>query len=494
MTAKPLATAPRGAVVPSIDTRLLDHLPVAVLLCDPLGLVVSYANAAAVARLRHLDPLLPVTSASLTGTSLELFDKKIRQALRGFDTNAAGRALAFEIAGESFEVHASPVRDARQRLAFVQLTFAGHSRAEADADVRTQRLLQMVDDMPINVMTCDPHTFTIDYANKASIETLRRIESHLPIRADQLVGSSIDVFHKHPAHQRAMLADPKNLPHFARIRVGPETLDLRVSAMRTADGGYAGPMLTWSLMTESVAIAASVTEVVEAMTLTSQTVQSSSESLLTLTERSEQMASGVSAAAVEMSASFDEIFSRIRDASAMSRDTAERAGVTDRLVGGLSESVEKIGTVTALIEKIASQTNLLALNATIEAARVGEMGKGFAVVAQEVKALALQTAKATQDIRLQIEAVQGASGAAAKAVSDITQNVATMSEVFVALSAGMEEQSATSRSVSASITGVSQASGQIRDAALGVRGIATEVSGFAERLRGETANLVSRRS
>ncbi|OZA91554.1 MAG: hypothetical protein B7X76_02115 [Azorhizobium sp. 39-67-5] len=142
------------------------------------------------------------------------------------------------------------------------------------------------------------------------------------------------------------------------------------------------------------------------------------------------------------------------------------------------------------MDKIAGQTNLLALNATIEAARVGEAGKGFAVVAQEVKALAVQTASATQDIRQQVETVQTASEAAARAVSDITGNVSQLSDVFMALSAGVEEQVVTNRSVSQMITGVSDATGEIRGAALSVRRIADQVTGFAGRLTDEVGAML----
>ncbi|OYX09093.1 MAG: hypothetical protein B7Z15_14560, partial [Rhizobiales bacterium 32-66-8] len=261
-----------------------------------------------------------------------------------------------------------------------------------------------------------------------------------------------------------------------------------------ADGTYVGPMLTWTLMTESIAIANTVQEVVSAMQRTSETVQTSSESLVSLTERSQSMAGTVSSAAVEMSASFDEISDQLARASRTSRDMAGKAESTDALVSGLVGSVGRISNVTALIDKIAAQTNLLALNATIEAARVGEAGRGFAVVAQEVKALAVQTANATKDIRQQVAAVQEASSSAASAVSEINVNIAHLSEVFTAISAGMEEQAVTNRSVSESIVGVSTASAEIRDAAQDVSAIALEVSGFAERLTSEMDTLLHRRS
>lgn len=114
------------------------------------------------------------------------------------------------------------------------------------------RLLRMIDDMPVAVMTVEPDTLIINYANETSKELIGKIEHLLPIKADQLLGTSIDVFHRHPDHQRRILADPANLPHNARIQLGPEVLDLKVSAVIADDGSYIGPMLTWALVTKEV--------------------------------------------------------------------------------------------------------------------------------------------------------------------------------------------------------------------------------------------------
>ena len=121
----------------------------------------------------------------------------------------------------------------------------------------------MVDNMPINVITCDPKTFEIDYVNQASIKTSQTLEHLLPIKAVDLMGQCIDVFHKDPSMQRRILGDPRNLPHKANIKVGDETLALDVSAIMDKKGEYLGPMLTWTVITEQIRIAGRVEEVVE---------------------------------------------------------------------------------------------------------------------------------------------------------------------------------------------------------------------------------------
>ena len=111
---------------------------------------------------------------------------------------------------------------------------------------------QMLNNMPINVMICDPHDLTITFVNETSIETLRGLEHLLPVRADDLLGQCIDIFHKDPSHQRRILADPRNLPHNAQIALGDETLDLLVTPVLDDRGSYVSAMLTWTVITDKV--------------------------------------------------------------------------------------------------------------------------------------------------------------------------------------------------------------------------------------------------
>ncbi len=473
------------------DTALLDGLPSAVLLCDAATGLVRYANARARTQFTGIRHALSAKTDELVGASLALF---------GLDLGPAGDRFTrpgvlplhqtVEVGGEALTFDIVALPDSRGRSGHLQVVWSVDTEA-VTAQKKYRRLFQMVEQMPINVMTCSLDGFVIDYANKTSLETLRRIEQYLPIKASELIGSSIDVFHKKPEMQRGMLADASRLPHTARIRVGPETLNLSVSALTRPDGSYDGPMLTWALVTDSVRVANSVNGVIEGMSRTSTAMENASQQLTSLTAQSEHMSGTVAASVVEMSASFHEVSQQIHRANAMTSQAAEQASSANGLVGGLVQSVERIGNVSALIERIASQTNLLALNAAIEAARVGEAGKGFAVVASEVKALALQTANATKDISNQVDAVQRASGAAAQAVGEITDNVRTLRDVFVALSSAVEEQAATNDSVSRSIDGVSTVSARIRGSADEIAGVSREIVDFAERLRSEVKVLTA---
>ncbi len=226
------------------------------------------------------------------------------------------------------------------------------------------------------------------------------------------------------------------------------------------------------------------------MTKAARTTSQQSTSVAAAAEEASTNVVVVASSAEELGYSVEEIARQVKQSAQMSAIAVSEAAATGEVIRELSQAASRIGDVIGLISSIASQTNLLALNATIEAARAGEAGKGFAVVAHEVKALALQTARATQEIRGQVETLQQASSGVAGAVNEITGGVVQLSDVFAALSAAVEEQSVTNRSVSESITGVSSAVTQIRGAANDIRTVAGELGTYAERLDVEMAALL----
>lgn len=140
----------------------------------------------------------------------------------------------------------------------IRIQSRNHARliaARAEAGRRQQeqhRLLRMIEDLPFAVMTVEPSTLRINYVNDAGFALIAEIEHLLPVRAKDLLGTCIDVFHRHPAHQRRILADPSLLPHTARLNLGGEILEFKVSAITDSSGGYIGPMLAFALVTRQV--------------------------------------------------------------------------------------------------------------------------------------------------------------------------------------------------------------------------------------------------
>jgi methyl-accepting chemotaxis protein len=187
------------------------------------------------------------------------------------------------------------------------------------------------------------------------------------------------------------------------------------------------------------------------------------------TEEASANVGTVSAAGAELMASVEEISRQVQHSATTAKAASEEASETNRKISGLAQSAYKIGEVISLINDIASQTNLLALNATIESARAGEAGKGFAVVAHEVKNLAGQTGRATEDIATQISAVQSETQAAVQAINGILSTIGTLNEMATAIAGAVEEQGAATAEIARN---VEQASAGTRDVAVNISGVA----------------------
>ncbi|MCF4129491.1 methyl-accepting chemotaxis protein [Methylobacterium sp. SyP6R] len=213
----------------------------------------------------------------------------------------------------------------------------------------------------------------------------------------------------------------------------------------------------------------------------------------------------VAAAAEELGGSVQEIGRQAGGSANLARDAAEEAARTESLVRELSGIAARVGDVVGMIGTIAGQTNLLALNATIEAARAGEAGRGFAVVAAEVKELANQTTRATEEIGGQIGRIQGATGQAVTAIGGIAARIQEMSRVATAIAAAVEEQGAATQeivrnvsqaaagtsAVTAHVTGVAGAAEETGAAASQVLTAATELSRQSEQLGAEVDRFLA---
>ena len=220
----------------------------------------------------------------------------------------------------------------------------------------------------------------------------------------------------------------------------------------------------------------------ETMVSASEQVKSESTGVLSVAEVTSTNVNTMAAAAEELAASVQEISVNISETTRVAQQAADKAQTTDRIVASLDEESQKIGEVVGLITDIAEQTNLLALNATIEAARAGDAGKGFAVVASEVKNLATQTAKATEEISNQINAVQANTTQAVDAIREIGTLIGDMTEKMVAVSSAVEEQGASTDEIARSSSEAAQSTNQVSSTMEGMMGVAGEAGSTADQV------------
>jgi methyl-accepting chemotaxis protein len=385
------------------------------------------------------------------------------------------------------------------------------------------RLKQMIEDMPINVISANVRNgFKMDYMNKSAINLLQSLKVHLSIPPEKMLGQPMAQFHEHVASQQRLFEDPRNLPHRARIKFGPETMELMVSAIRDRKGEYQSAMLTWNMITKQVQLADTFEKNVQA--IVSGVAAASTELAHTATEMTKLMEDNSSAAQMaaknagqttsdvqsiasateEMSASVKEISTQVQRTSNLAGDSRSKTEAADKKAAQLGLASKKVGEAITLISGIADQINLLALNATIESARAGEAGKGFAVVASEVKALAGQTNKSLGDIEKVIEEMNAASGEIIAALQGIKDSVEHVSSAAATIAAAVEEQAATTNEmtrnmqsaaqgtqvISSSLESVAHGSSHASTASSQVQSAAQDLSQQAERLHQEVGEFL----
>jgi methyl-accepting chemotaxis protein len=219
-----------------------------------------------------------------------------------------------------------------------------------------------------------------------------------------------------------------------------------------AIGGIVGTVSTASNRLEDAATR---------LTSTADSTQMLTSAVASASEEASSNVQSVASAAEELSSSVTEIGRQVQESSRIAQEAVRQAERTDSRIAQLSHAATRIGDVVKLITAIAEQTNLLALNATIEAARAGEAGRGFAVVAQEVKALAAQTAKATEEIGTQIVSMQTATGDSVTAIKEIGATIARISEIAAGIAAAVKQQNTTANEIARNVQQAAQGTSQV---------------------------------
>jgi methyl-accepting chemotaxis protein len=533
---------------------MLENAPTNVIMADR-DLKIIYLNPASVTTLRKLEKYLPVKAESVLGSNIDIFHKNPahQRKILANDKNLPVRAN-IQIGPETADLLVTAIYDQNKNYLGPMVTWELITEKENLAREQA-RVQSIVENAPTNVLLAD-RDLRIIHVNPASLATLRKLERYLPVKPENVLGANIDIFHKNPAHQRKILSNDKNLPVRANIQIGPETADLLVTAIYDQNRNYLGPMVTWELITEKLETEQKIKEAAErerkhaeelrskvdimldvvnsatrgdltrempvkgsdsigqmgeglskflsnlrsSVSSIAEMSQSLASASRELTAVSQQMASNaeqtaaqanvasaaaeqvsknvttVSTGAEEMGASIKEIAKNAHEAAKVATAAVKVADKTNATVAKLGESSVEIGNVIKVITSIAQQTNLLALNATIEAARAGEAGKGFAVVANEVKELAKQTARATEDISRKIEAIQGDTKGAVQAIEQIGKIINQINDIQSTIASAVEEQTATTGEITRNVGEAAKGSGEI----------AQNINGVAQAARSTT--------
>jgi methyl-accepting chemotaxis protein len=265
---------------------------------------------------------------------------------------------------------------------------------------------------------------------------------------------------------RAAKTFKENLIRIEQMEAAQKNLEVTAAASRKAEMIKLADAFQLAVgnIVDTVSSASSELEVAAGtLTSTAVTTQELSGMVATASEQASANVGSVAAAAEEMSASVTEIGRQVHDSSRIAGEAVQQAEKTDARINELSQAAGRIGDVVKLITAIAEQTNLLALNATIEAARAGESGRGFAVVASEVKALAAQTAKATDEIGTQIASMQAATTESVGAIKEIGVTITRIAEIAHTIASTVEEQGAATAEIARNVGEASKGTAQVAE-------------------------------
>jgi methyl-accepting chemotaxis protein len=293
---------------------------------------------------------------------------------------------------------------------------------------------------------------------------------------------------------RAVEVFRKSLAETDRLRNEQAEIEGRTAAQHRADMNRIADEFQTAVGNIIDAVSSAATELEASagtLTKTAETTQEITGSVVATSEQASANVQTVAAATEEMAASVGEIARQAQTSSEIARQAVTQAEKTDARITKLSQAANRIGDVVKLITAIAEQTNLLALNATIEAARAGEAGKGFAVVAQEVKALATQTAKATDEIRGQISAMQAVTQESVADIKQIGDTIGRISEIAEAIAETVAQQGSATQEISRNVQEAARGTSDVASNVANVSRGASETGSASAQVLAAARSLAS---
>lgn len=234
--------------------KMIDTLSTPVMMCDK-EFKITYVNSASLNTLRSLEKHLSIPADKMVGSGIDTFHKSL-SLQSGILSNLGDKShrMEIQIGPEWVDLNATMLKDANGNFngAYVDWKVVTQSKT---AEAQITRIQSMIDTLSTPVLMCDKD-FKISYANDISIKILKTMEKYLPVLADNVVGSNLDIFHKNPSHQRNLLSNLGNKSHRMEIQVGPEYLDLNATMLKNHKGEFDGAYIDWKLITETKRLSA----------------------------------------------------------------------------------------------------------------------------------------------------------------------------------------------------------------------------------------------